>query len=414
MISAHDASAQVAAEHQLSDALSLLTATLDSTADGILVVDNDGAITGFNRRFSEIWRIAHELRDDRRRLHQARVRPRPAAQPADLPGPAQGAASKPENESFDTLEFKDGRAARADLEAADGGRHHRRSGLELPRRHRSHPAGGRARIPGLPRLPDRTGQQGAVPGPPRARPGPDRPDRLPPGRALHRPRRLQDGERQPGARRRGPAAQAGGDDALRAACGLSTPRRVSAGTSSPSSSRTCGPARTSRPWPERILESLRLAVPQRSPIRHLGRQHRHRVRRARHHAANSCSATRTSPCTRRRRAARTASRSTAKEMHAAVLARVEQERELRAAIHDGDLLTHYQPIYDLDTRRDHRLRGARAVGAPDRRSGRPASVRPAGRGAGADRRDRLLRAAIGLHRRRASGTSRASGTRAWS
>ena len=40
-----------------------------------------------------------------------------------------------------------------------------------------------------------------------------------------------------------------------------------------------------------------------------------------------------------------------KEMHAAVLARIEQERELRAAIHDGDLLTHYQPIYDLDTRR---------------------------------------------------------------
>ena len=39
------------------------------------------------------------------------------------------------------------------------------------------------------------------------------------------------------------------------------------------------------------------------------------------------------------------------EMHAAVLARIEQERELRAAIHDHDLLTHYQPIYDLGTRR---------------------------------------------------------------
>ena len=62
VISAHDATAQVAAEHQLSETLSLLTATLDSTADGILVVDNDGTITGFNRRFSEIWRIAHELR----------------------------------------------------------------------------------------------------------------------------------------------------------------------------------------------------------------------------------------------------------------------------------------------------------------------------------------------------------------
>jgi EAL domain-containing protein (putative c-di-GMP-specific phosphodiesterase class I) len=38
-------------------------------------------------------------------------------------------------------------------------------------------------------------------------------------------------------------------------------------------------------------------------------------------------------------------------MHAAVLTRIEQERELRAAIHDADLLTHYQPIYDLARRR---------------------------------------------------------------
>ena len=36
-------------------------------------------------------------------------------------------------------------------------------------------------------------------------------------------------------------------------------------------------------------------------------------------------------------------------MHAAVLARIEQESALRAAIHDGALVTHYQPIYDLDT-----------------------------------------------------------------
>jgi EAL domain-containing protein (putative c-di-GMP-specific phosphodiesterase class I) len=40
-----------------------------------------------------------------------------------------------------------------------------------------------------------------------------------------------------------------------------------------------------------------------------------------------------------------------KEMHAAVLARIEQERELRAAIRDGDLLAHYQPIVDLETSR---------------------------------------------------------------
>ena len=46
------------------------------------------------------------------------------------------------------------------------------------------------------------------------------------------------------------------------------------------------------------------------------------------------------------------------EMHAAVLARIEQERELRAAIRDGDLLAHYQPIFDLDT---HRVVGFEAL-----------------------------------------------------
>ena len=111
MISAHDATEQVAAEHQLSDTLSLLTATLDSTVDGILVVDNAGTITGFNRRFSEIWRIAPDfvaVGDDSSKLT---LRPRPAAQPAVLPRPAAGSLPpSPENESFDTLEFKDGRA----------------------------------------------------------------------------------------------------------------------------------------------------------------------------------------------------------------------------------------------------------------------------------------------------------------
>ena len=62
VISAHDATAQVAAEDRLSETLSLLTATLDSTADGILVLDNEGTITGFNGRFSEIWRIRRTSR----------------------------------------------------------------------------------------------------------------------------------------------------------------------------------------------------------------------------------------------------------------------------------------------------------------------------------------------------------------
>ncbi len=42
-------------EHELDQSLALLQATLDSTADGLLVVDHEGRIMNFNRRLSKIW-----------------------------------------------------------------------------------------------------------------------------------------------------------------------------------------------------------------------------------------------------------------------------------------------------------------------------------------------------------------------
>ena len=46
-----------AAEERLEQANAELQATLESTADGILVTDLAGRIRAFNRRFAEIWAI---------------------------------------------------------------------------------------------------------------------------------------------------------------------------------------------------------------------------------------------------------------------------------------------------------------------------------------------------------------------
>jgi PAS domain S-box-containing protein len=48
------------AEEALQQSVSLLQATLDSTADGILVVDTCGNVTSFNQRFVQLWGIPED------------------------------------------------------------------------------------------------------------------------------------------------------------------------------------------------------------------------------------------------------------------------------------------------------------------------------------------------------------------
>src|SRR5256886_34735 len=94
---------------ELANSLSVLHATLESTADGILVVDYQGRITNFNSKFAEMWRLPQEVLaagDDQQAL---------AADLAQLKDEetflrkVKQLYARPEAESFDTVEFKDGR-----------------------------------------------------------------------------------------------------------------------------------------------------------------------------------------------------------------------------------------------------------------------------------------------------------------
>jgi PAS domain S-box-containing protein len=58
-----DISERKHAEEMLLSSMSLLNATLESTADGILVVDINGKVTQFNKKFSDLWHLPKELLD---------------------------------------------------------------------------------------------------------------------------------------------------------------------------------------------------------------------------------------------------------------------------------------------------------------------------------------------------------------
>jgi diguanylate cyclase (GGDEF)-like protein/PAS domain S-box-containing protein len=94
---------------ELQETLSLLGATLDSTADGILVVDRSGKIESFNGRFAEMWGIPSsvlESKDDDETLSFVLDQ---LVHPEDFLAKVRELYAKPDSESFDILDFGDGR-----------------------------------------------------------------------------------------------------------------------------------------------------------------------------------------------------------------------------------------------------------------------------------------------------------------
>ena len=97
------------AEEALSSSLSLLQATLDSTADGVVVVDLKGHIVSFNQRFVEMWRIPPDVIDAGDEDVVQRFVLDQLADPSAFLARVQQVYAQPTQESTDVLLFKDGR-----------------------------------------------------------------------------------------------------------------------------------------------------------------------------------------------------------------------------------------------------------------------------------------------------------------
>ncbi|MBL4889320.1 MAG: PAS domain S-box protein [Candidatus Lindowbacteria bacterium] len=91
------------------NALSLLQSTLESTADGILVVTLSGKIVMYNQKFGQMWHIPDEILDSGDDESAIKFVLDQLIDPKQFIAQVESLYDRPESESFDVLHFKDGR-----------------------------------------------------------------------------------------------------------------------------------------------------------------------------------------------------------------------------------------------------------------------------------------------------------------
>ncbi|NML25045.1 hybrid sensor histidine kinase/response regulator [Zoogloea dura] len=108
LVRASDIGAQKRAEDELAQMASRLRATLEATADGILVLDRDDRVVNLNRRLAQLWQIPESLlarHDDEALLeHFCQAVEDPATLRRLLTGHGRDT-----RETFDTVSLRDGR-----------------------------------------------------------------------------------------------------------------------------------------------------------------------------------------------------------------------------------------------------------------------------------------------------------------
>jgi PAS domain S-box-containing protein len=95
---------------EIAQSASLLSATLESTADGILVINTDGIMSLYNQRFVEMWHIPRTILKDNVDETMLQYVVRQMANPEDFLTKVRELYDTPEASSVDLLNLADGRA----------------------------------------------------------------------------------------------------------------------------------------------------------------------------------------------------------------------------------------------------------------------------------------------------------------
>jgi diguanylate cyclase (GGDEF)-like protein/PAS domain S-box-containing protein len=106
---AQDITARKVAETELAETLSQLSATLDSTADGILVVSTNGRITNLNERFRQLFGLPDTITVPLAREDVLAIVLPQLKDPGSFMRRIEDAAEHPDSRSEDVVELNDGR-----------------------------------------------------------------------------------------------------------------------------------------------------------------------------------------------------------------------------------------------------------------------------------------------------------------
>jgi PAS domain S-box-containing protein len=96
-------------EQKLQKSLSLLTATLESTVDGILVVDATRRVQTFNQKFLDVWRIPRHVAEGSDSYQLLEFIREQLEDPDAFAARVNELYNEPESTALDIIKFKDGR-----------------------------------------------------------------------------------------------------------------------------------------------------------------------------------------------------------------------------------------------------------------------------------------------------------------